>query len=140
MTALEEVPVEDLRAALESADRKKPAVRLFAAIAYKQGVTQTELSDWLGVERKTIYNWFQRIDGAEDLVSAVSDDPRPGRPRKLGPEAQSALEWILQEPPESVGVEADSWTPSILRDYLASAFDVTYSLPSCRRILNEYRQ
>lgn len=65
MPDLEGVSVADLRKALDSVERKKPAVRLVAAIGYKQGVTQTELSDWLDVERKTIYNWLQRLDGVK---------------------------------------------------------------------------
>lgn len=138
MPDLAGVSVEDLRVALESVDRKKPAVRLVAAIAYKQGVTQTELSDWLDVERKTIYNWLQRLEDARDLVSAATDDPRPGRPRKLSPDAQETLARTLQESPSSVGIAAETWTPSLLQEYLESAFDVQYSLPSCRRLLEEF--
>ncbi len=43
---LDEISVEELQHALDNVDGKKPTQRLLAAIAYKNGVTQTELSEW----------------------------------------------------------------------------------------------
>ena len=62
MEHLDEITVEDLQHALANVDGKKPTQRLLAAIAYKNGVPQTELADWYDVERKTIYNWLKRLD------------------------------------------------------------------------------
>jgi hypothetical protein len=39
---LDEISVEELRDALDNGDGKRPMQRLLAAIAYKNGVTQTE--------------------------------------------------------------------------------------------------
>jgi hypothetical protein len=39
---LDEISVEELQDALGNVDGKKPTQRLLAAIAYKNGVTQTE--------------------------------------------------------------------------------------------------
>ena len=39
----------ELQQALATADGKKPTQRLITAIAYKHGVTQTELAEWYGV-------------------------------------------------------------------------------------------
>ncbi len=71
MIDLGEVSLENLQAALNDIEGKKPAVRLMAAIAYKNGVTQTELATWYGVERRTIYNWLKRLE-KEPLAQAVS--------------------------------------------------------------------
>jgi hypothetical protein len=38
----DEISVEELQDALDNVDGKKPTKRLLAAIAYKNGVTQTE--------------------------------------------------------------------------------------------------
>jgi transposase len=53
---------------------KKPTQRLLAAIAYKNGVSQTELAKWYDVQRRTIYSWLKRLDTDEPLEQAVSND------------------------------------------------------------------
>ncbi|MFW6384621.1 MAG: helix-turn-helix domain-containing protein [Halodesulfurarchaeum sp.] len=125
-----------LRDALERVDDTRAAMRLIAAIAYANGITQSELAEWFGVERKTIYNWFTRLD-SDDLVDAVTDEQRPGRPRKLDSEQRAELERVLGEPPTEVGIDADTWTPQLVREFLRETFDVTYSIPSCRRLMRE---
>lgn len=138
MGHLDDVSTDDLRTALEVVEEKTPALRLVAAIANKEGVTQQELADWFGVERKTIYNWLTRID-PDDIPNSVRDEPRPGRPRKLDPEQQAALANALENPPSEsdVDADADEWTAPALQHYIEDRFGVEYSLPSCRRLLAE---
>ena len=136
MDHLDELSVEQLRAALERTSEKTPAKRLIAAIAYKNGVTQSELAEWFDVERKTIYNWFSRLE-SENLDTAVRDAQRPGRPRKLSPEEFQAFERTVREPPTSVGFEAPAWRVDLARQFLRERFDVEYSSSSCRRLLSE---
>jgi transposase len=136
MDHLDELTVEELRDALDNVDGKKQTQRLLAAIAYKNGVTQTELAEWHGVQRKTIYNWFKRLD-AESLEQAVADDYSPGRPRKLTQEQQNELDETLHEPPTEVGYDAPAWTTELLCEFLEDRYDVSYSLSSCRRLLRE---
>ncbi|SEP14334.1 Helix-turn-helix domain-containing protein [Halorientalis persicus] len=62
MNHLDEIVVEELQDALDNVDGKKPTQRLLAAIAYKNGVSQTELAEWYDVQRRTIYNWLKRLD------------------------------------------------------------------------------
>lgn len=137
MPELHDVSTDDLRDALGLVSEKTPTLRLVAAIGHKNGVTQTELSEWLGVERKTIYNWLDRIEGSEDFIDAVTDEPRPGRPRKLNREELERLAEALRTSPEAAGFEAENWSPTMVKTHIESAFDVEYSLPSCRRLPNE---
>ena len=136
MERLEDVPVEELRTALERVEGKKPAMRLLAAIAYKHGVTQTELGEWYGVERKTIYNWFTRIEEGP-IEEAVVDEKRPGRPPKLGREAREVLRADLERSPTDVGYDGEVWTPDLVREHVRTRFGVEYSESSCRRLLLE---
>jgi len=136
MERLEDVPVEELRTALERVEGKKPAMRLLAAIAYKHGVTQTELAEWYGVERKTIYNWFTRIEEGP-IEEAVVDEKRPGRPPKLGREAREVLRADLERSPTDVGYDGEVWTPDLVREHVRTRFGVEYSESSCRRLLLE---
>jgi len=134
---LDEITVEELQDALDNVDGKKPTQRLLAAIAYQNGVTQTELAEWYGVQRRTIYSWLKRLDTDESLERAVSDDKRTGRKRKLSETQQKEFEETVHEPPEEVGVGAPAWTPALVQDFLEETYGVEYSIPSCRRLLKE---
>ncbi len=136
MDHLDEISVEEIQQALNSVEGNKPTQRLTAAIAYKNGVTQTELAEWYGVERRTIYSWLKRLE-QEPLEQAVQDDHRSGRPRKLTEEQQKQLEQTLQQPPTEAGIDAPAWTPTLLDGFLEETFDVDYSIPSCRRLMKE---
>ena len=137
MDHLDEISVEELQAALDNVDGKKPAQRLLAAIAYKNGVTQTELAEWYGVQRRTIYSWLTRLDTNESLEQAVTDAHRSGRNRKLSEKEQKQFEATVHESPEEVGLDAPAWTPALVQQYLDETYDVEYSIPSCRRLLRE---
>lgn len=131
-----DITVEDLRRALEAVDGKTPAQRLIAAIAYKNGITQTELADWFGVERKTIYNWLARLEEG-DLAASARDESRPGRPRKLTGRQIDEIYRTLGHPPTDDGYDAPTWTTGLVQRYIRDRFDVDYSRPSCRRLMQE---
>jgi len=136
MDHLDEISIEELQRALDEVEGKKPTQRLLAAIAYKNGVTQTELAEWYGVQRRTIYNWLKRLE-ADPLDAAVEDARRPGRPRRLSSEQQNELERTLHGAPAEAGYDEGEWTPALVQQFLQDSFDVDYSLPSCRRFMNE---
>jgi transposase len=133
---LDDITIERLQSALEEVSGKKATQRLTVAIAYKNGITQTELADWYDVERKTIYNWLTRLD-TDAIETAVTDADRPGRDRKLSGAAREAFERTVREPPTAVGVEEPCWTPALVREYLGETYDVDYSVSSCRRLLRQ---
>jgi hypothetical protein len=67
----DEISVEELQDALDNVDGKKPTQRLLAAIAYKNGVTQTELAEWYDVQRRTIYSWLEPFLSINELGENV---------------------------------------------------------------------
>jgi transposase len=136
MDTIERASARDLRKALEEVEGKKPALRLVAAIAHKDGVSQTTLARWFGVERKTVYHWLRRLD-PDDIAASVTDDDRPGRPTKLSVQQRSTLYETLEAPPSRAGIDGESWTPELVRDHIRAVYDVSYSLPSCRRLMKE---
>ena len=137
MEHLDEISVEELQNALDNVEESKPTQRLLAAIAYKNGVTQTELAEWHDTGRRTIYSWLVRLDTDEPLEHAVSDARRSGRKRKLSESQQEEFEQIVHEPPEEVGIDAPAWTPALVQKFLEDTYGVEYSSPSCRRLLRE---
>jgi len=137
MDHLDEISVEELQDALDNVEENKPTQQLLAAIAYKNGVTQTELAEWHDTGRRTIYSWLMRLDTDEPLEQAVSDAHRSGRKRKLSESQQKEFERTVHEPPEEVGIDAPAWTPALVQEFLEETYGVKYSYPSCRRLLKE---
>lgn len=83
MAHLEGVTQKMLQDALEQVEGKRAIKRLTAAIAYKKGVTQTELAEWYGVEKRTISNWLNRIDES-GLTDSVADLSRSDHSKPTG--------------------------------------------------------
>ena len=137
MDHLEEISVEELQDALDNVEGNKPTQRLLAAIAYKNGVTQTKLAEWHDTGRRTIYSWLKRLDTDEPLEQAVTDAHRSGRKRKISERQQKEFERVVHEPPAEAGIDAPAWTPALVQQYLEDTYDVEYSIPSCRRLLKE---
>lgn len=136
MDHLDDLAADDLRDALERVDGKTPTLRIVAAIAHRNGVTQTELAEWLGVERKTIYNWLRRFEEAPP-AEAARDASRPGRPSKLTARQRRRVIRTLAAEPCAVGYDAPEWTVEAVAEYVRDRFGVTYSESSCRRLLRE---
>lgn len=136
MDHVDDLSMADLHEALDHVEDKTPALRLVAAIAHKNGVSQTELADWFGVERKTIYNWLRRLD-REPLAEAARDADRPGRPSKLTRDQRRQLDEALAHDPRRLGYEAPEWTPRLVAAHVREAFGVDYSTSSCRRLLRD---
>lgn len=136
MGHLDDVTVDELRHALDEVEGARPAQRLLAAIAYENGVSQTELAEWHGVSRRTIYNWLDRVD-ADAVTESVTDERRPGRPRALDAAERARLEATLRDSPTAAGFEAAAWTPALVQRWVRAEHGASYSIPSCRRLLRE---
>jgi transposase len=136
MGRLDEVSLDELQAQLGEADKKKPAERVLAAIAYKQGDSKEKLAERHDVCLKTIYNWLDRFR-EEPIEQAPYDDPRSGRPAKLTDEQKDELVADLHESPEDFGYDRQVWFPLLVYHHLQEKFDVEYSLVHIRRMMRE---
>ncbi|WP_458210556.1 helix-turn-helix domain-containing protein [Haladaptatus sp. NG-SE-30] len=134
MSHLENISTDELRNALENVNDVQATKRLMVAIAYKQGVSQTDLAEWYGLSRKTVYNWLHRFE-ENSIRKAASDKARPGRPPKLDREEKSEVYQLLDEPPANAGYDAEEWSIPLVQRLLDEQFDVTYSRTSAYRLL-----
>jgi len=136
MARLENVPVEDLEAALEGATGKRETKRLLVAIIYKRGPSAPMIAEWLDTREQTIYRWFDRLE-SEPIDRAVQDRQRSGRPPKLDDADMESFREILERPPSEAGYDGSEWTPDLARQLLADEFDVEYSRRHVQRLLND---
>ena len=136
MDKLDEVPGDELRAHLEETEDPKAVKRLMVALAYKDGVSVSQLSARYGIPRSTVYYWLDRF-ADESVADAVVDDPRPGRPSELDDDERNRLAAALSDSPAEHGFDDGDWTPDRVREYLEQSFGVSYSTGHVRRLLRE---
>lgn len=136
MAKLDSVDPDDLRRSLDGADSPKAAKRLIVALDYLDDVPVSTLSRRYGIPRSTLYYWLDRFE-EEPIEEAITDEDRPGRPRKLGDDDRRRLRSHLEEDPRSHGFEGTEWTPEFVHAHIERTFGVTYSLGHVRRLLRE---
>ncbi|WP_122088430.1 helix-turn-helix domain-containing protein [Halalkalicoccus subterraneus] len=136
MAKLESITGDELRTALAATTDHKAVQRLMIALAYTDGRSVGHLSRLYGVPQSTIYYWLDRFD-ERGLEEALEDEPRSGRPRKLGDEERDALAETFEAPPEEAGYESSSWSTELVREHIRHEYGVEYSLGHVRRLLRE---
>jgi transposase len=138
MVMLDDVDPDELRRALADAESAKEAKRLVVALDYLDDVAVSTLAERYGIPRSTLYYWLDRFE-SEPISEAITDEDRPGRPRKLDAEDRRRLRDHLDEVPTEYGYDDDQWTPELVRDHVEQTFGVTYSVGHVRRLLRELR-
>jgi len=136
MARLENVPVEDLEAALEDATGKRETKRLLVAIIYKRGPSAPMIAEWLDTREQTIYRWFDRLE-SEPIDQAIQDRQRSGRPPKLEDSQWETFRDAVQQLPTEAGYDEPEWTPDLARRFLEDEFDVEYSRRHVQRLLHD---
>lgn len=139
MGRLDRIDLDDLHAALDAVEDEKATLRVSVGIAYLHGVSPTELAEWYGLSRATVYDWLDRLErlAEEPPAEALADADRPGRPPKLSGAERGRLVELLREPPTSAGYDATAWTPALVERYVRSAFGVDYSRRHVRDLLHD---
>ena len=134
MDKLEGVSGATLREKLDSVEGAKATKRLMVAIAYKDGVPVSTLSERYDIPKSTLYYWLDRL-AEKPLNAAVADEDRPGRPSELaGPDRRSLFS-AVDETPAEYGYDESAWTPELVQQHIEREFGVSYSVGHVRRLL-----
>jgi transposase len=136
MDKLDGISLSSLQDHLDAAESAKATKRLMVAIAYKDGVPVSTLSERYGVPESTLYYWLDRI-ADKPLSEAVEDDDRPGRPSELDEREREAVFDAIADSPEAYGFDASSWTPELVRELIEREYGVSYSLGHVRRLVRD---
>jgi transposase len=136
MTKLDDVDADELRRTLSTVESAKAAKRIVVALDYLDGVSVSTLARRYGIPRSTLYYWLDRFE-SEPIRVAVTDEERPGRPRKLDDDGRETLRNHLESSPTEYGYEAPEWTPELVRDHIEDTFGVSYSVGHVRRLRRE---
>lgn len=136
MQKLANVSADELRAHLADVEEAKGAKRLMVALAYTDGVPVETISERYGIPRSTIYYWLDRFE-SRSITSALDDEERPGRPRRLGDRDLRSVRTALRHPPTDYGIDAEDWTPELVQRHVEDEYGVSYSIGHVRRLVDE---
>jgi transposase len=97
--------------------------------------TVPELASLFAMSRATVRFWIGRFNAHGP--SGLYDDPRRGRPRKMGPRVLETMITVLQDDPRHEGYLATCWTMAMLALALVHKLGVSMSASTMRVALQE---
>ncbi len=100
-----------------------------------RGQTVPEIGRLFETSRVTVRFWLRRFD--VDGPAGLYDEPRTGRPRKIGWDVAAAVVELVEDDPRQAGYLASVWTVAMLRLALVCQYGWTLGLSSVRRLLHD---
>jgi transposase len=100
----------DERAQLESWTRRRTSAQALAlrsriVLLAAQGLSNVEVARELGIQRNTVAKWRSRF--LEHRLDGLSDEPRPGQPRKI---TDAEVEEVIVKTLETTPKDATHWS------------------------------
>ena len=115
--------------------REKPGKsrdRLQAAVLRKRGKKVEWIAKIVGRHTSTVSRWLRRMEC--DGLEARHDGKSPGRPRKLDPEQEGAIEEDLDKPPDESGFVRGSWNAKMVARRILERFGTARSRRTALRV------
>lgn len=111
LTADERLSLEKLRLKRSS----NVGERAWYVLLSSEGHAIPQIAERTGRSKTTVRLWLKRYlaDGEQGLRSRK----QPGRPAKLAPAIESALEVLMPKSPKDYGYQEAGWQVNILKDY-----------------------
>jgi transposase len=117
----------------EAIGRVSQRAHLIVLSAQRQSAP--ELATLFGMSRATVRFWIRRFDAYGP--AGLYDEPRSGRPRKLGSHELETMLTMLQDDPQHAGYLATCWTVAMLALALLHRLRVHLSTSALRDALRE---
>jgi transposase len=108
--------------------------RTLALLAFDQGHSVANIADLLHVTRQSVYNWIDAYTRTRQ-PELLADDPRQGRPRRLGDDEEALLRALLETSPQELDYPDASWTVPLLQDALYAGVGRWFAEGTIRRAL-----
>lgn len=137
---LNETQTEELNQRYQVARGRKDfdlTQRIQGLFLVSQGMAERRAAQILGIGRRTLQDWIFRYrrGGLEALVKG----PYLGRKPKLTDAQIAELDHIIEQGPESAGLDTGVWTAPLAADLVKKLFGVRYHPDHMRRILRRLR-
>ena len=108
-------------------------LRLLVIYQLSMGKSSGSLTEYYRVSAKQMRNWAQRFE--REGVAGLANKKSPGKPCLLNAEQKERLQALLSENPEVYGYNTQTWTGSLLRDWLVNQYNISYKPAQIYNIL-----
>jgi transposase len=130
------IQMEKLDQAYQAARGRKDfdmTQRIQGLLLVTRGMAERRAAHIVGVGRRTLQDWISKFrkGGLQGLVKG----PYPGRKPKLTEAQLAELDRIIEQGPESAGLDTGVWTAPLAADLVKKLFGVRYHPDHMRRIL-----
>lgn len=101
----------------------------------RKSMKKSEISEELGGDRRTIYNWSARTENEKDY-----EDQKPkGIPQKLAKDQKDKLKAIIHKGPREYRYDTYLWTLKRTVKVIVKEFDVAYNTAYVWRVVQSLR-
>lgn len=91
-------------------------IRIAALLLILEGWKSSQIARLFDLTRWSVVKWIQRVN--EQGVSGLEEKERSGRPCRLDPNVQQALEKALEREPREFGLKRNRWGGIVVVEYL----------------------
>jgi transposase len=109
--------------------------RLHGVLLVSHGLSCGHVAEYLGEDPVTIQRWVHRFN--ERGFGALSDEERPGRPKRITPVQWSELEEALRRSPRTYGYGQNLWDGKLLSHHLEQSYAIALGVRQCQRIFRQ---
>lgn len=109
--------------------------RLHGVLLVAQGMSCRQVSELLGDAPRTVAYWVRRFE--LNGLTGLTEDERPGRPRRLSEKQIEGLEAALRMQPQDFGLTGNLWDGKTLSEYLKRQWKVSLGTRQCQRLFRQ---
>jgi len=132
---LKNYTTEQIEALIESEDKHKVGIKLFAIKQLTKGHSTRKLEDFYQTSHKQICNWADRLD--KEGVQGLYLKQGRGRHSLLTNEQKYKLQGDLLKSPEELGYNTANWSGPLMREHIKKNYQVEYKLAAVYNLMHE---
>jgi transposase len=123
-----------IKAIIDTDDKYKLGVKLYAVYQLSKGKSSRELEDLYNVSFKQVCNWADRFD-AQGPVGLLNKSGGGRRP-KMNKKQLDSLKDCLQKSPEFFGYNTSVWTGALVRNFIFTHYRIEYKQSNIYTLLH----
>jgi len=106
-------------------------LKIAALLLILEGQRPGWVTEVLGLTRMSLSRWIHAVN--QGGLEALKPRPRPGRPTRLEPKVQKALEIHLEKSPQEFGLNRAQWDGPTVVAHLRRHFGITLKVRQAQR-------
>ena len=110
--------------------------RLHGALLVEMGRSTVDAGRFLGVPQRTIAHWAKQF--RKQGLAGVTEKNSAGRPPGLDSRQRKSLYSALKHSPTAAGLVGNTWTGTLVSEFLWKSFRLKLTVRHCRRMLRSF--